>query len=148
MGLHRVVSHLLWSLEDFCGDSVHRPLRGSDVQSLPQLVSSSSVLLLYWTSCSSVVIAHVGMCLLTEADFCLYCCSYTMGPCHQAVDDPELTDCCMSAAADVVLLDDPLSAVDAHVGSHLMTEAICRLLCHLTHPALHSDLPLLTPEST
>ncbi|KAH8880912.1 P-loop containing nucleoside triphosphate hydrolase protein [Thozetella sp. PMI_491] len=30
--------------------------------------------------------------------------------------------------ADVVLLDDPLAAVDAHVGAHLMEHAICGLL--------------------
>lgn len=30
--------------------------------------------------------------------------------------------------ADIVLLDDPLSAVDAHVGRHIMDEAICGLL--------------------
>ncbi|KAL1863269.1 ATP-binding cassette transporter yor1 [Paecilomyces lecythidis] len=30
--------------------------------------------------------------------------------------------------ADIVLLDDPLSAVDAHVGRHLMQHAICGLL--------------------
>jgi ABC-type multidrug transport system fused ATPase/permease subunit len=30
--------------------------------------------------------------------------------------------------ADIVLLDDPLSAVDAHVGRHLMEHAICGLL--------------------
>lgn len=30
--------------------------------------------------------------------------------------------------ADIVLLDDPLSAVDAHVGRHIMDQAICGLL--------------------
>lgn len=30
--------------------------------------------------------------------------------------------------ADIVLMDDPLSAVDAHVGRHIMDEAICGLL--------------------
>jgi ABC-type multidrug transport system fused ATPase/permease subunit len=29
---------------------------------------------------------------------------------------------------DIVLLDDPLAAVDAHVGAHIMDHAICRLL--------------------
>ena len=32
------------------------------------------------------------------------------------------------AHADVVLLDDPLSAVDAHVGRHLLDSCICGLL--------------------
>ena len=32
------------------------------------------------------------------------------------------------AGADVVLLDDPLSAVDAHVGRHLLDSCICGLL--------------------
>lgn len=32
--------------------------------------------------------------------------------------------------ADIVLLDDPLSAVDAHVGRHIMDHAICGLLKH------------------
>ena len=32
------------------------------------------------------------------------------------------------AQADVVLLDDPLSAVDAHVGRHLLDSCICGLL--------------------
>jgi ABC-type multidrug transport system fused ATPase/permease subunit len=30
--------------------------------------------------------------------------------------------------ADIVIMDDPLSAVDAHVGKHIMDEAICGLL--------------------
>ena len=30
--------------------------------------------------------------------------------------------------ADLILMDDPLSAVDAHVGKHIMDEAICRIL--------------------
>ena len=32
--------------------------------------------------------------------------------------------------ADIVLMDDPLSAVDAHVGRHIMDHAICGLLQH------------------
>lgn len=32
--------------------------------------------------------------------------------------------------ADIILLDDPLSAVDAHVGRHIMDEAICGLLAN------------------
>ena len=30
--------------------------------------------------------------------------------------------------ADVILMDDPLSAVDAHVGRHIMDNAICGLV--------------------
>lgn len=36
------------------------------------------------------------------------------------------------AHADVVLLDDPLSAVDAHVGRHLFDACICGLLAGST----------------
>jgi ATP-binding cassette subfamily C (CFTR/MRP) protein 1 len=32
--------------------------------------------------------------------------------------------------ADIVLMDDPLSAVDAHVGKHIMDQAICGLLAN------------------
>lgn len=32
--------------------------------------------------------------------------------------------------ADIVLMDDPLSAVDAHVGRHIMDEAICGLMAN------------------
>ena len=32
--------------------------------------------------------------------------------------------------ADIILMDDPLSAVDAHVGRHIMDNAICGLLKH------------------
>jgi ATP-binding cassette subfamily C (CFTR/MRP) protein 1 len=31
---------------------------------------------------------------------------------------------------DVVLLDDPLSAVDAHVGKHIFEQVICKLFCY------------------
>ncbi|XP_041973563.1 ATP-binding cassette subfamily C member 4-like [Aricia agestis] len=34
--------------------------------------------------------------------------------------------------ADIYLLDDPLSAVDAHVGKHLVSECVLGLLCHST----------------
>lgn len=36
------------------------------------------------------------------------------------------------ADADVLLLDDPLSAVDAHVGRHLFDACLCGLLAHKT----------------
>lgn len=36
------------------------------------------------------------------------------------------------ALADVYLLDDPLSAVDAHVGRHLLDSCICGLLAGRT----------------
>ncbi|KAL2060532.1 hypothetical protein VTL71DRAFT_9173 [Oculimacula yallundae] len=32
--------------------------------------------------------------------------------------------------ADIILMDDPLNSVDAHVGKHIFNEAICRLLRH------------------
>ena len=32
------------------------------------------------------------------------------------------------AQSDIVLLDDPLSAVDSHVGSHLVQQCICGIL--------------------
>lgn len=34
--------------------------------------------------------------------------------------------------SDIALLDDPLSAVDAHVGAHLFRKCICGLLKHRT----------------
>ena len=37
-------------------------------------------------------------------------------------------DCVTSAGADVYLLDDPLSAVDAHVGRHLFEHCLCGML--------------------
>ncbi|CAI5475322.1 unnamed protein product [Closterium sp. Yama58-4] len=52
------------------------------------------------------------------------------------------------ARADVVLLDDPLSAVDTHVGRHLFTECICGelagttrvLVTHQLQYACHADV--------
>ncbi|CAI7880577.1 unnamed protein product [Closterium sp. NIES-54] len=52
------------------------------------------------------------------------------------------------ARADVVLLDDPLSAVDTHVGRHLFTECICGelagttrvLVTHQLQYASHADV--------
>lgn len=47
-----------------------------------------------------------------------------------------------TAYADVYLLDDPLSAVDAHVGRHLFDRCICGLLGKVGSPACchRSDL--------
>lgn len=47
------------------------------------------------------------------------------------------------ADADVYLLDDPLSAVDAHVQAHLMRKCICGMLRHktrvlVTHQVQHA----------
>ncbi|CAI5512620.1 unnamed protein product [Closterium sp. Naga37s-1] len=55
------------------------------------------------------------------------------------------------ARADVVLLDDPLSAVDTHVGRHLFTECICGelagttrvLVTHQLQYASHADVILV-----
>ena len=60
----------------------------------------------------------------------------------------ELTDSFDFAESDVILLDDPLSAVDAHVGQHLWLECICGLLArqtrvlvtHHMHFLQHADL--------
>jgi hypothetical protein len=50
------------------------------------------------------------------------------------------------AEADVVLLDDPLSAVDAHVGRHLMQHAICGALASATRVLVTHQLQFL-PEA-
>lgn len=54
----------------------------------------------------------------------------------------------LPADSDVVLLDDPLSAVDAHVGQHLWSQCLCGLLAaktrvlvtHHTHFLPFADL--------
>ena len=48
------------------------------------------------------------------------------------------------AQADVVLLDDPLSAVDAHVGRHLLDSCICGLLAKSTRVLVTHQLHALT----
>ena len=48
------------------------------------------------------------------------------------------------AQADVVLLDDPLSAVDAHVGRHLLDSCICGLLRSTTRVLVTHQLHALT----
>jgi ABC-type multidrug transport system ATPase subunit len=45
--------------------------------------------------------------------------------------------------ADVVLLDDPLSAVDAHVGRHLMQHAVCGALAAATRVLVTHQLQFL-----
>jgi ABC-type sulfate/molybdate transport systems ATPase subunit len=50
------------------------------------------------------------------------------------------------AEADVVLLDDPLSAVDAHVGRHLMQHAVCGTLASATRLLVTHQLQFL-PEA-
>lgn len=52
----------------------------------------------------------------------------------------------MYANADVYLLDDPLSAVDAHVGRQLMTECICGVLRGKTRILVTHQLQFL-PEA-
>lgn len=47
------------------------------------------------------------------------------------------------ADADVYLLDDPLSAVDAHVGRHLFDECICGLLAGSTRVLVTHQLQFL-----
>ena len=54
------------------------------------------------------------------------------GPCSCAAAVCMLDQPPVHAGADVYVLDDPLSAVDAHVGSHLLSEAICGLLSRAT----------------
>jgi len=46
--------------------------------------------------------------------------------------------------ADIYLLDDPLSAVDAHVGHHLMDQCICRLLADKTRILVTHQLQVLS----
>ena len=48
------------------------------------------------------------------------------------------------AKADVVLLDDPLSAVDAHVGRHLLDSCIGGLLAKATRVLVTHQLHALT----
>ena len=56
----------------------------------------------------------------------------------------ELSDCCWGCAdADVYLLDDPLSAVDAHVGQHLMASCLCGLLRSKTRILVTHQLQFL-----
>ena len=50
--------------------------------------------------------------------------------------------------ADVYLLDDPLSAVDAHVGQQLMTGAICGLLAAKTRILVTHQLQFLPSADT
>ena len=50
---------------------------------------------------------------------------------------------CLHADVDVYLLDDPLSAVDAHVGQHLMTNGICGLLASKTRVLVTHQLQFL-----
>ena len=47
------------------------------------------------------------------------------------------------ADADVYLLDDPLSAVDAHVGQHLMSACLCGLLKSKTRILVTHQLQFL-----
>lgn len=54
-----------------------------------------------------------------------------------------LTRAHVRADADVYLLDDPLSAVDAHVGQHLMAHAICGLLRSKTRVLVTHQLQFL-----
>jgi ABC-type transport system involved in cytochrome bd biosynthesis fused ATPase/permease subunit len=50
--------------------------------------------------------------------------------------------------ADIVLLDDPLSAVDAHVGRSLFTNAICGALASKTRLLVTHQLHFLPEVST
>ena len=52
------------------------------------------------------------------------------------------------AQADVVLLDDPLSAVDAHVGRHLLDSCIGGLLAKATRVLVTHQLHALTAAGT
>lgn len=51
------------------------------------------------------------------------------------------------AAADVLLLDDPLSAVDAHVGRHLFDRCICGLLKDKTRVLVTHQLQVRPPRT-
>ena len=53
-----------------------------------------------------------------------------------------------TADADVYLLDDPLSAVDAHVGQHLMSSCICGLLAKKTRIVVTHQLNFLAAADT
>ena len=52
------------------------------------------------------------------------------------------------AQADVVLLDDPLSAVDTHVGRHLLDSCICGLLRGKTRVLVTHQLMALASAGT
>ena len=51
-------------------------------------------------------------------------------------------------AADVVLLDDPLSALDAQVGAHVFAHAICGLLSHTTRLLVSHAVALTMPAAS
>lgn len=59
-----------------------------------------------------------------------------------AVQTQQAAAACL-ADADVYLLDDPLSAVDAHVGRHLFQECICGLLAGKTRVLVTHQLQFL-----
>ena len=49
------------------------------------------------------------------------------------------------ASSDIILLDDPLSAVDAHVADHIFRELICKFLIHRTRVLVSHQIPLTVP---